>query len=90
MNATAIQAKHISETNAGPLRVLHSTIATDIIARYRLDNRLVGGGHLHHIFRVFVVADLTLKTRQKGNTIYRFYVDEVTKQVDDRGSESSL
>ena len=43
MNPGTFQAKESTETDGGPLWLLHSTIGTLVIARQRLDNLLVHG-----------------------------------------------
>ena len=48
MHATAIQAKHRAETDTCPLRILHATITTFVVAWKGLDDRLVRRGHLAH------------------------------------------
>ena len=48
MNTTAIQTKDRPETDTGPLRILHSTIAAFVISGDGFDNGLIAGAHLHH------------------------------------------
>mmetsp|Transcript_28701 Transcript_28701/g.83158 ORF Transcript_28701/g.83158 Transcript_28701/m.83158 type:complete len:305 (-) Transcript_28701:56-970(-) len=48
VNAAALQAEHRAERNRGPLRILHPAVGAFVVARYRLDDGLVGRGHLHH------------------------------------------
>ena len=49
VDATAVEAKDISKTNASPLRILHTTITALVVSRQGFDNRLIGWRHLHHV-----------------------------------------
>ena len=49
MHATAFEAKDIAKRHGRPLGILHSTVTAVIVARQRLDNRLVFCRHLHHL-----------------------------------------
>lgn len=52
MHTRTIQTKYRSETNTGPLRIFHPTIATFVVSGESLYDGLVGGGHLYHFWSI--------------------------------------
>lgn len=52
VHAAAIQAEDGAEAHGRPLRIFHAAVAALVVSRQRLHDRLVGGGHLHHVLIV--------------------------------------